>query len=134
MIKKKKLLTSGNFDQLNDLSGWEGLGTFLCACLLNPKSPLSILPPGGGGGGARPHGGGGGPPPGGGGGAPPGGGGGGGGATPPGGGGGGGGGDTPIIGEFLAAAATALLRLAILASSGIDAPTPLSISSSLSLS
>lgn len=62
-----------------------------------------------------------------------GGGGGGGAAAPPGGGGGGGGGTTPCIGDCLAAAA-ALVRLEILASSGIDPPTPLRISSSFSLS
>ena len=48
-------------------------------------------------------------------------------------GGGGGGGATPVIGELLAAA-TALVRLEILASSGIDPPTPFNISSSLILS
>ena len=95
-----------------------------------PKNPPSDLPPGGGGGAGLP-----GNPPGGGGGAgaPPGGGGGGGGAGPPGGGGGGGGGVTPVIGDNFAAAA-ALVRFEILASSGIDAPTPFSISSSLCLS
>ena len=100
--------------------------------MLNPKNPPSDLPPGGGGGAGLP-----GKPPGGGGGggAPPGGGGGGGGgaAGPPGGGGGGGGGQTPCIGDSLPTAA-ALVRLEILASSGIDPPTPLRISSSLSLS
>ena len=106
------------------------MGAFLFGCFAKPKNPPSDLPPGGGGGagplGAPPGGGGGG------GGAPPGGGGGGGGAGPPGGGGGGGGGVTPVIGEFLRAAA-ALVRLEILASSGIDPPTPFKISSSLSL-
>lgn len=125
------ILTSGNLAQLKDFSGWDGLGAFLFGCLAKPKSPPSDFPPGGGGGGGPP-----GAPPsnGGGGGAPPGGGGGGGGAGPPGGGGGGGGGETPCMGEVLAAAATALVRLDILASSGIDPPTPFRISCSLSLS
>ena len=119
-------LTSGNLAQLNDLSGCDGLGAFRFGCLLKPNNPPSALPPGGGGGAGLP-----GKPPGGGGGegAPPGRGGGGGGATP-GGGGGGGGGVTPAIGENFAAAA-ALVRLEILASSGIEAPTPFSISSNL---
>lgn len=125
-------LTSGNLAQLNDLSGCEGLGAFRFGCLLKPNNPPSVLPPGGGGGAGLPvsppgGGGGGGAPPG-----PPGGGGGGGGA-PPGGGGGGGGGATPAIGDNFAAAA-ALVRLEILASSGIEAPTPFNISSNLCLS